>query len=329
MFRNFIKRFLGILALVGLAVFASASPAVLAEEEGTTDESSANPSVQLQISPVSNRIVIAPTGAHPLIYTMTIHNTGPDTFEYTLYAAPYSVVDESYDADFTQETYRTQLSRWISFKQDEDGERYVPSIKRTIKPDEKQTVTYKIDVPDDVPEGGQYASIFAEPTGTLATSSVSIRAVSRIGMLLYGHTDGSTSDSAEISEFSLTNFLMSGKITTSALVRNKGNTDFAADQTLVIEKFFGSVIYEDTKSYDVFPDTSRRISAEWADTPIFGLFRVKARVYALGQVAEESKLVLIIPVFVIIIALILLTILIIWLIILFKKRRAQKAKLIV
>ena len=314
------------LALTALASAFSMFSPVFADENNS--EKPEKPAVWLQISPVSNRVTLSPSGDTPLTYTFNVDNVGSETFKYKLYAAPYSVTDETYEVNFTQETPRTQISRWISFKREDDS--FGETASYEIKPGEKQTITYQIKVPDNIPSGGQYATIFAEPDVDASEGDLSgIKTVSRVGLVIYGRTEGDTDDSAEITDFSLTNFLTEGNIATGARIKNNGNTDFTAEASLTVKKFFGSVAYEKTRSYDVLPDTSRRINMEWEDTPVFGIFHVTSTVKALDQEHTETKLVLIVPLFMIIIAIILLTIMVIWLIILIKKRRSQKAKLIV
>lgn len=308
--------------LAALALVSSIALAPL-----TYAEDGEKPAVWLQISPVSNRVTLRPTGSDALVYTFNVDNIGSETFKYKVYAAPYSVTNESYEVNFSNETNYTQISRWITF-QKEDGS-FGSTASYEIKPNEKQTITYRISVPDDVPAGGQYATIFAESDNDTNAKSSGIKTVSRVGLVIYGRTDGETNDSAEITDFTLTSFLTEGNVETSALVKNNGNTDFTAEHKLVVKKFFGTVAYEKSRVYDVLPDTSRKIEMDWEDTPAFGIFHVTSTVTALDQTKEESKLVLIIPLFVIIVALVLLTIMVVWLIILIKKRRSQKAKLIV
>lgn len=318
------KKCLSIIALVLATLVSIFSPLPSVMAEGPEEK----PAVWLQISPVSNRVTLTPSGDSPLTYTFTVDNVGSESFKYKIYAAPYSVTDETYEVNFTKDTPRTQMTRWLSF-QKEDGS-FGETASYEINPGEKQTITYQINVPENVPSGGQYATIFAEPDADANGNDLSgIKTVSRVGLVLYGRTEGNTDDSAQISDFHLTNFLTEGDVSTGALVKNGGNTDFTAEATLTVKKFFGSVAYEKTRSYDVLPDTSRRINMEWEDTPVFGIFHVTSTIKALDQTHTETKLVLIIPLFVIIIAITLLTIMVIWLIILIKKRRSQKAKLIV
>jgi hypothetical protein len=67
----------------------------------------------------------------------------------------------------------------------------------------------------------------------------------------------------------------------------------------------------------------------WEDTPAFGIYRITSSMNALDKSSSTTKIVLIIPIFMIVILLMLLTITIAWFIILYRKRQAQKSKLII
>lgn len=283
------------------------------------------PDVWLQVSPVSNRVILRPNDN--LEYNFRVENIGAKAFKYKVYAAPYSVTDENYNLNFSSQTSRTQLSRWIEFKQP-DGN-FSKEFSQSINPGEKQNITYRVSVPKDIPDGGQYATIFAqsEPEGN--SNSPGIRTVSRVGVVIFGRTLGKTKSTAKIANFSLPGFLAGGNLSTNSKVKNSGNIDFGVHYSLTVKKIFGSKIYEKTQAFDVLPGTSRKVSMLWQKTPKFGIFHVTAKVSAVDQSKTVSKLVLIMPLFVLIIVLILLTILIIWTIILIKKRRDQRASLIV
>lgn len=322
---NKIKR---VVAAVALVVASFAGTAALAQTATADDNDNKDekPAVWLQISPVSSRVTLE--AGQSLEYSFSVSNIGSEEFTYSVYAAPYTIKSENYDVNFSEETNRTQISRWIEFK-DKDGN-WGSTAKFTIPSDGKQTVEYRVVVPEDIPEGGQYAAIFAETEPAAGGGSSSgLKTVSRAGLIVYGRTNGETRDAAEISDFEFQTFLTSGKVFTGARVTNTGNTDFEAKYSMKIKSLFGKTIYEKDNSYNVLPDTTRKIRMEWDDTPAFGIFRATARVSASGEVHEENKIVMIIPMFIIIIVIILLTILIVWTIILIKKRNEQKAKLIV
>ncbi len=291
------------------------------------------PAIWLQVSPVANRITLNP--GDELTYTMQVDNIGSEKFSFKVYATPYTVANEEYEINFSTETNRTQISRWITFNQNANAQKdsekdWKNEVKFDLEPDQHQVVEYKITVPDDIPAGGQYATIFAESIPEGGTTSTGVHTISRVGLILYGTTNGETVSKAVISDFSLKPFITSGKITANANLSNEGNTDFTSIMKMKIEKLFGGTVTELEGSYTVIPDApARHATLEWNDTPAFGIFRVKTTINALDESFEDSRIVIILPVFIIVIMVMLLTIIIVWLIMLIRKRRAQKSRLIV
>ena len=314
------------IAALALALTGALAPvtSAFAEEEATT--TSSNSSSWIQVTPVSSRVVLRP--GQELDYSMVVANIGTDKFNYSVYAAPYSVVDEDYNVSFSNETNRTQLSRWIKFIK-EDGST-TDTFKGSLEPNEKHTVNYRISVPEDVPAGGQYATIFAQTDNASENKDTSgITTVSRIGLIVYGRTNGETNEQAEITDFAISGFLNQGPITATSKVKNAGNTDIEAKYKFTVKSIFGGTLHEDEQAYNILPDTERRLNTEWDTTSPMGLFWVTYSVSssALETAREETKLVVILPVYMIIIMLILLTILVIWIIMLSRKRKERKGRL--
>ncbi|MBQ3310205.1 hypothetical protein IJG73_02075 [Candidatus Saccharibacteria bacterium] len=311
------KVFLAALGVIFLGAFA-ATP-VYAEGEDT------KPAIWLQISPVSERVVLEP--GKSLDYQFNVENIGGEAFTYKVYATPYGVTNKTYELNFSTETERTQVSRWITF-QDANGN-FAQEVSYTIEPGTKQTIPYRISVPASIPDGGQYATIFAESIPSSAASQSSgIKTVSRVGLVIYGRSTGETVNDAEILDYQFNSFLTSGQVNSSATVKNSGNTDFETRYNLVVKSLFGKTIFEKKAVYDVLPDTERDVAVEWPETPLFGIFRITSTVTALDQSEDHTKIVLIIPLFILIIMLVLLTILVIWLIMIIRKRKEQKSRLV-
>jgi hypothetical protein len=323
MTKRLLRSFIAAVALM-LSVVAPLTTVYAADEK---------PAVWLQISPVANRISLNP--GDELTYKMEVDNIGSKKFKFRVYATPYTIANEAYEVNFTTETNRTQISRWISFNQNTKAKKssekkWVKEATFELAPDKRQEVEYKITVPKDIPEGGQYATIFAESIPETEAETTGVRTISRVGMILYGSTNGDTTEAATISDFKMNTFLTSGKVTAEANVANKGNTDFNAIVRMKIDKFIGGTVAELNEPYPIIPDApTRHIVIEWEDTPVFGIFSVTTTVTALDQTLEEKRIVLILPAYIIVIMLVLLTIIIAWLIILIRKRRAQKSRLIV
>ena len=288
------------------------------------------PPILIQISPVSNQVILE--AGKTKEYTKTIKNSGKSDFNYRLYTTPYSVANENYDIDFSTETNRTQVSRWIKFYQ---GDKLVERPTFAIKSGQTQLVKYVIEVPDDIPAGGQYAAIFAETEAADSKSDNSgnsgIRTASRVGLIIYGRTNGETVETGEITDFNIPGFLVSGNISATSKVKNTGNTDFEAIYDISVSSILGAELYKKQSIYNILPETERRVNLEWADTPFMGIFKVKFKVSAPGEngVREEEKLVIKYPIVMIILTILVLTGITVGVIIAVRKSRARKARLAV
>ncbi len=283
----------------------------------------------MKISPVANGIYIKPGQVQN--YQFTLETTGTEKFKFKLYTAPYNVTNENYDVDFTSETNYNQITRWITFQ--EDSGAFSANPIYSLEPGEKKTIIYRVSVPDDIPEGGQYCVIFAESINDSSTESgtmaVGLGSVSRVSLIILGHGEGETKDIAEITDFSLTGVFTSHNIDAVAKVKNTGNTDFLAVYSLAVNSIFGTTLYTSSDNFVVLPMTERKFSTSWAEVPLFGIFNVKFSVEALGETRSESHAILVMPPFMIVITLLLLTSIIVWGIILLRKRKERSSRLVV
>lgn len=283
----------------------------------------------MKIVPVANGISVNPGDVQN--YQFTLENVGTEDFDFRLYTAPYNVINEDYDVDFTTETARSQITRWITF-QDDSGS-FISDPVFTLKAGEKRTIVYRVSVPDDIPEGGQYCMIFAEsiPKQDGATSGVSaeIESVSRVSLILIGHGAGDTKDVAKITDFDVTGFFTAGGVDAMAKVENTGNTDFLAVYNLSVDSIFGKNIYTSSNNFVVLPGSERKFSTSWADAPLFGIFKISYSVKALDVSKEEKHVVLILPMFMLVILLLLLTSISVWTIIWIRKRKERSSRLVV
>lgn len=283
----------------------------------------------MKISPVATSVYIK--AGNTQNYQFTIENVGEEAYKFKTYTAPYSVTNEDYDADITTETNYSQITRWISFQDDSGSFVKEPIFK--LEPGEKKTIIYRISVPDDIPEGGQYCVIFAESINEKENNkdnvSVGIESRSRVSLIVLGHGDGDTNNIAEITDFSLTGFFTTKKIEGIVKVKNSGNTDFTAIYALNIKSIFGKTLYSTTDNFVVLPQTERRFQTAWSDTPICGVYRVSFKVTALDKTEEQKRLIFIMPSFMIVIMLLLLTSIVVWATMVIRKRKERSSRLVV
>ena len=324
--------------VVGICAFATLAVAGFMHNDGaqvTADEKSnqGQPAVWMQMTPVSNRVSLAP--GQEVEDKFTVENIGSADFKYKVYAAPYSVTNENYDLSFSAENNYTRIKTWITFRQ-ADGE-WSKEPTFTIPKGQKQDIQYRISVPQDVPAGGQYATLFAESIGDDAEggTSTGVKTSSRVGLLLYANVAGDTRRAGSIEDYDFTRFLLGGTIKATTKVKNSGNTDFAVTDTFEVKTLFGKTVYPNeesqsaTNALSVLPDTERRVNHEWKKeegAPWIGIFQVHYKVSIPGEERDETAVVFVIPLVAIILLVLFLTILIIWTIIAIRTRKERKAR---
>ncbi len=278
---------------------------------------SERPSVWIQLSPVLKSFELSP--GEDAEDTFTVQNIGSGTFSYKVYAAPYNITSEQYDADFSQDTAYTQISRWVTFK-DADGN-FSESATFTIEPEELQEIAFRINTPEDLPAGSQHAIIFAESLKKSEVQGVS--AVSRVGLNLRAVALGETNKSSAITDWNTPSYLPSGNINSSILVKNTGNVDIAAGYDYTIENISGKILYEKNNALDVLAATNRRFDFEWEETPLAGIFNVKLTIAAGNSTETYSQIVVVLPPAIIVITVLTAAFFIIMLILFIRHRRSR------
>lgn len=110
------------------AFFITSSDIANAEEHQNSGETSPT----LQISPTLKRLALEPGETQS--GEIAVQNIGKAPFSFKVYAAPYTVVGDHYEPNFSNETNYTQITRWIKFEVD----------KYTIAPGKKQQNKYQL-----------------------------------------------------------------------------------------------------------------------------------------------------------------------------------------
>lgn len=276
--------FKGAAAAFAAMVFAAAA-------FGASAQAQANPgAVEMTVSPTKQELSLTPGTQSD--GSFKVFNSGDSPFTFRLYAAPYSVANEQYDPNFENETNRTQISRWIN----------VSDAEVSLQPGEDTEIPYTVAVPDDIPNGGQYAVIFAETAEEETDRDAAIIAKKRVGMLVYGRADGDTRDGGEIVSQETKRWQHGAPLSTNWRVENTGNTDFEVTSQLTVSALFGDVVYESEPRENVLlPDTTRSLDLQWDDAR-FGIYKVETTVQFLDTERTEARYVLVASPIVVVIA---------------------------
>ncbi|MCL2280932.1 hypothetical protein FWC31_03550 [Candidatus Saccharibacteria bacterium] len=256
--------------------------------------------IQIDVSPVEISLLLVPGKTYDGEFNIT--NRSTDTFDFQVAANSFFVKNLTYETTFDEEITFSQIVRWITF----DEENFY-----NIKPDEKQTITYHIKVPEDAPGGGQYAVLFAIVSSETINESVNIKTNSRVGMKMYVKVAGETRNNGQIKSMIQDGFYSKAPINSVAQIENTGNIDFNSNHEYVVKSLFGRELFRDSTIYRIMPDTTREINMIWEGTPYFGIFRVRNRITFLGETKyDQEKIVIIAPIWLIIVAVIVLLLLI-------------------
>jgi hypothetical protein len=317
-----------------LSLGALATPAFAEGEEATTTGNELG-GTSISISPVSN--IISIEGGNTYDYSFKVTNGGDGEMKFEVYAAPYSYTvsedDGEYKLGFSQENNYTQITRWITFANNED--KYVEKPVFTAGPNETVEVKYRITTPESIPAGGQYAVLFAHTLSSSEVSGSGIKTEASPGLVIYARAAGETLKTSEIRDLAINKTITNRKketfthINASAKIKNTGNVDITAVGTMTVQGIFGRSYYETpagTAAISVIPETELTLTDEWEQTPYFGLFNVTWKVVTAGATETITAVILIMPAPIIVLFLILLTFITIGVIIRVKKRSARRAR---
>lgn len=251
--------------------------------------------------------------------TFKVINSGDVDINYRVYATGYMVSYVEGQDNYTQQFDVTDgayvaISKWFTFNKDTGS----------LKPGERDEITYTINVPSDAPAGGQYAAIMAEIDNDEDKMFVS---KSRVGLLVYSQVNGETRLDAKIIDNKIPSFLFEPPVYATSLVENNGNVHLTASYSLqVFPLFSDEELYtneEEPETHIVMPETRRFITSKWENSPSFGIFRVVQTVKIADQESREEKLVILCPLWLIIIIIALIFVMAFWLVSRHKSRQRR------
>lgn len=306
-FRKFSKILLG--AFLAIAFAVSGSVATFAEDI---------PEYRIQMSPARNDIGDLKPGE---TYTgvFKVQNTGSKTFDFAAGVTPYYVVDENYSPDYESTGKYSDIVEWVKLSTD----------KGTVEPNGEVEVAYTITVPADVPEGGQYAMLYAEINPKDDAASGSGVAVSRrVGMLLYSNVQGRTRKTGAVLENKVPSFRFNPPVAATSVVENTGNTHTDATYVLQVYPLFGDEeVYtneENPTKLTILPETRRFNTVTWPNAPHLGIFRVKQTVTIFDQTSTVEKVVFLCPIWFLFIIIALIFCAIFWIVTRIRARKQDR-----
>lgn len=229
---------------------------------------------EITMSPAQDTIEL--TAGQSFDGSFKIYNTGDVDFDFTVSVSPYSVKGEDYEQDFETQSEQTYLTDWVKFEKE----------KYFLKAGEHVVVNYTVNVPKQIPAGGQYAVLFAETAGATTGSIASNK---RVGMLLYAQTDVDPVLEGKTEAPKIPAIKFDSNLNIKQIVENTGNTDFEAEVSIKAKTLFGREVYGYTRpNTKVLPRSRRAIEVKWENAPVLGLFNINLTTRFLDKTFEYS-----------------------------------------
>jgi hypothetical protein len=248
---------LGFVALFGLATAALAAET----RQGIT------------ASPYSQSLNLDPGSKYS--GTVEISNPGNTEYDFTASAAPYSVLGEDYQQQFTARPDLVDASKWFSF----------PTPKYHLKPGQHTLVQFDVHVPADIAGGGYYATVFAQDD---ALPGPGVRGQKRVGVVTYMTVGGDIQRGGNLAGFSVPLVQTQPPLHTQVRLQDTGNVHFDSTVSVKAQDLFGNVKWQQDVDHVIMPKTIRKIAIDWTKSPSFGLYRVTGTVKYLGKTEKLS-----------------------------------------
>ena len=279
--------------------------------------------IVMQLKPAEQEIELTP--GMVLTNTITIQNVGRLGFNVKMSVQPYQVTNENYDPDFYTENSYTLLKNWITFSEPEFY----------LEAGTEKAVEYTVKVPDNIPGGGQYAAIIVETRDGM-DQDATFRVVSQLACLIFAHVAGEEHVGGVLMSHSLPSFILGNSFSSNATIKNDGNVDFRAVQTLTIYDFFkNTVVFSPEYAAEngktpgratpiILPETSRSSRLTWEGAPQLGVFRAVQTISFLDENYTFEQIVFICPIWLAGIVIFIIALMIFWIILRIRHRKKQK-----
>lgn len=281
----------------------------------------------MHVSPPYQRMILVPGESYSDSIVVSNANDSTRNLKYELSIGSFSEnsgengKDDYESVDHISVSSYNQIMDWITL--DRTG--------GTVKPNEKDVVTYTINVPENAPAGGQYATILVEDVTDRdepSNGNVVIQNSFQFGHIIYAEIAGETKQTGAITENNVSTFNFNTPLAVSSMVENNGNVHTEAEYTLEIWPLFSDEeVYtnvETPRTSLILPETKRFVTQTWDEAPMVGIFRVKQTVKIFGETSIVEKVVIICPLWLLFVIIVAIVLIAIWIVMRVKARKAAR-----
>jgi hypothetical protein len=222
-------------------------------------------------------ITMTPTSVSPTIKPGSVYrgsfqviDQGKTSYNFIVYATPYRVNGEAYTPVFTVLPSAPDIASWLNFS----------TSGAYITPNQAVTVNYTITVPENTQPGGYYAAAFAETQFPKVANSITLN--EQVGELFYVDVAGPVVRSGKLLTWQ-SSFFQKPPLTSTIRLEDSGSINFPVTINLRVKDILGHTKYSLSTIKQLLPQTIRRVTIPWNQTPSIGLFKVTGNVSFLGQ----------------------------------------------
>ena len=270
----------------------------------------------MHVSPPTYRILLMPGEKYSDSIIISNGSSSTRALKYELSIGSFSEKrgenskDDYEIVDHTTVSNYNQMMEWIT----------LDKTKGTVEPNEKDIIGFTINVPEDVPAGGQYATIIARDVtdrDNMGSGNVTVQSTFQFASIIYAEVAGETKEDGAIMENAMPSFLLDGTLTAESMVRNNGNVHTDAEYTLQVWPMFSD---EEICSNEEKPETSlilpetERYHAQTCELPAVGLFRAKQTVKIFGETSIVEKTIVVCPLWLLFLIIFVLVALVLWIV---------------
>jgi len=277
----------------------------------------------MTVSPPYQKMILSPgeTYHNSLLVSNSTNSTRDLKYSVEVGSFSQSKTDESSDdygsISHINVTSYNQIMDWIK----------LDNTSGILAPGEKTTLNYTIEVPEDAPAGGQYATILVvdettsdQPVG----GNISIGQKFQFASIIYAEVAGETREEGSIIDNSIPSFLLNGPLQASSMVKNNGNVHTDAEYTLQVWPLFSNeeicTNEEKSESSLILPETER-IHIQTCELPSVGIFHAKQTVKIFGETSIVEKTIIMCPLWLLFVIIFALVLIVFWLIARFKAHK--------
>jgi hypothetical protein len=146
----------------------------------------------------------------------------------------------------------------------------------TIKPHDKQLLTYFMQIPQDARSGGHYAAVVYKPSSPIAVNGTGTAVSTIVGTLFYIDVAGNIKESAQVTKFSANGFSENGPVNIDTQIRNLGDLHIQPRGTITLTNMIGQKVGQQSlPSHNIFPQVARDYSNTFGSHWMFGRYKAE------------------------------------------------------